>query len=124
MELEFKVYEGAATLTNLGTVKEIGGENGQLMVLKDTAADRASIIVKRADGTSARFTCSANLTKIVRDRKITLSELASLNVLAGESGIPFVTMPAGAGTGWIKFADLKDVAYTPESVSQYEALAL
>jgi len=126
MALEFKVFERAEnTLNSLGTVLENVGKNGSLSVipanLKDTSK-RVVIILKKADGTSTGVTCSKKVSDGIRNKEITMSNVLGFDILEGESGVPFISMPAGEALQAIAVKDLKPKAYEPKTVSDMQEL--
>ena len=105
MGFNFKVYQ-STTLNDLGTLAEIVGKKGKLRFAgaKNLNSDkRVSIVLIKADGTSDTVSCSAVVSTGVRKaladgtpKNKVLAVLAKLQVLEGETEIPYVCAPAGA----------------------------
>ena len=103
---DFKVFEGV-TLEDLGTLASIVGKGGKLRFAgaKNLNSDkRVSVVMLKADGTSDTVSCSGPVSIGVRKalesgtaKNKVLAALAKLSVLAGDSEIPFICAPLGAG---------------------------
>jgi hypothetical protein len=107
--LQFEVYERKESMTSHGTIIEIVGENGKIDFLKSNLADpnkRVVVILQRADGTSKMVTCSLPVSDGIRNKTIELGHLLNFEILEGESGVPYVSMPGG-GLISINVKDIK-----------------
>ena len=96
-------------MTSHGTIIEIVGENGKIDFLKSNLADpnkRVVVILQRADGTSKMVTCSLPVSDGIRNKTIELGHLLNFEILEGESGVPYVSMPGG-GLISINVKDIK-----------------
>jgi hypothetical protein len=126
MELVFENYQAAeSTLTSLGTVSKQIGENGSLALIPSNfkdASKRVAIILKKDDNTSTMVTCSQKVSDGLRDKSITLGHILNFEVLYGEAGVPFISLPGG---GLIEFAakDLKAVDYKVTNVDYADLIA-
>ena len=127
MALEFKVYERADnTLTSLGTVMKAVGKDGFLKLIPKNFKDltkRVVIVLEKKDGTSTPVSCSKQVSEGLRDKTITLGNVLGFDIMEGEAGVPFITMPStGEAVQGIAVAKLKPQAYTPVSTVNYEEL--
>jgi len=99
--LEFKKYvREENNLNSHGTVKALAGKGGSIGLIPKNMADgskRVVVIVGKKDGTSLPISCSAAVSKALRAKTLTVSQLAGLEVLEGDNKIPFISMPAGTG---------------------------
>jgi len=126
--IEFKKYEGAANLTDLGTLAEQIGAKGTVKLSKPNfnSTKRVVIIAENEKGESAVVTCSTNLSNHLRKAKADgaskeelLAYAVGQKVLEGEEGTPFITMPGGEVTEGVTIASLKKVKVT-EKVTNLE----
>jgi hypothetical protein len=101
--LDFKKYEnaGAATLEEVGTLKENAGKGGKIALIRKNYSDltkRVAVLITKKDGTSAVVPCSAQVSKALRAEELTIAQLANLNIVSGEDKEGnvrhFVAMPA------------------------------
>jgi hypothetical protein len=126
MELVFENYQAVeSTLTSLGTVAKAIGQNGSINLIPSNFKNdsvRVKLILKKEDGTSTGVTCSQKVSDGLRDKSIKVDHLLNFEVLYGESGIPFISLPGG---GLIEFAvkDLKATDYKVEAVSFADLIA-
>jgi hypothetical protein len=126
MELVFENYQAAeSTLTSLGKVSKAIGENGSIAFIPSNLEDatkRLVVVLKREDGTSKMVTCSQKVSDGVRNNSIKADHILNFEVLYGEAGIPFISLPGG---GLIEFAakDLKAVDYKVQAVSFADLIA-
>ena len=126
MELVFEQYQAVeSTLTSLGTVAKAIGQNGSINLIPSNYKNdsvRVKVILKKEDGTSLGVTCSQKVSDGLRDKSITMGHLLNFEVLYGESGIPFISLPGG---GLVEFAvkDLKAVDYKVTSVDFADLIA-
>jgi hypothetical protein len=120
MALNFKNYERAER-TELGTVAELIGKGGTIKLSPRNFADdtkRVAVILEQANGDSDMVICSAELSKRLRSKEITLSQLVGFTVTeqlsaTGET-INVITMPSNsAGMIVLKLDDVKQTAYEP-----------
>ena len=127
MALEFAVYERQeSTLQTLGTVLETVGNDGTISLIPKNFKDeskRVVVILKKKNGESASVTCSQQVSDGLRNKSIQLGQVLNFELLEGESGIPFISLPGG---GLMDFAvkSLKAKAYEPASVSHDDLVAL
>jgi hypothetical protein len=126
MELVFENYQAVeSTLTSLGTVGKAIGLNGKIAFVPsnlEDASKRLVVVLKKEDGTSKMVTCSQKVSDGVRSGSIKADHLLNFEVLYGESGIPFISLPGG---GLIEFAvkDLKAVDYKVSNVAFADLIA-
>lgn len=101
--LEFKKYEGSpSTLTNLGTVKSIAGKGGKIAFIRKnfTNPDKlVAVIITNSDGESIDppVACSKQVSDALRNKQMTIAQLANLSILENEEGAHYITMPASGG---------------------------
>jgi len=138
--MEFRVYvpkEGVA-LENLGTVAEVVGVGGGIRfaseknltgaIVKDFEGkerlNNVTIVMLKADGTSAAINCSVPVSKAIRaslkekSRKELLGALAQLTVVKNPAGIESISAPAGPVGEIFKMEELtKEVATYQELVA-------
>jgi len=101
MALEFKLYERTER-TELGTVAENAGIGGNVALVPSNFINhdrRVVIVVEQASGKSSMVTCSSNVSKGLRAKEITLTQIQSFPIIEqvtpnGEI-INLVTMPSG-----------------------------
>ena len=109
MALTFKVYEGSATLTEIGTVASVVGKKGTLAFipgnLKNTAK-RVAVVLENAKGESTVVACSKAVSDDVRGaiaKKVAvntiLSIISKLMILENDDEQAFICAPAGEATG-------------------------
>src|SRR6478735_8452241 len=113
--IDFKKYEGSAVLADLGTVASQIGTKGTIKFIpknfvstelnKKGERIRVVLLAKDNAGNSAIISCSKALSAYLRKAREEgsssdelLAGLLDLNVMEGEEGTPFITMPAGAQT--------------------------
>lgn len=100
MAIQFAKYERTeSTLESQGTVMDLVGKDGFLELipknLKDTTK-RVVVILKKKNGQSAMVTCSQQVSDGIRNKTIELGHVINFEILEGESGVPFISMPGGA----------------------------
>jgi len=101
MALEFKLYERTER-TELGTVAELTGVGGKIGLLPSNFNNpnkRVVIIMTKADKTSEQVVCSSNVSKGLRAKEITISQVQGFPIVEqitpdGEI-INIITMPSG-----------------------------
>lgn len=126
MELVFENYQAVeSTLSSLGTVAKAIGQNGSINLIPSNYKNdsvRVKLILKKEDGTSTGVTCSQKVSDGLRDKSITMGHLLNFEVLYGESGIPFISLPGG---GLVEFAvkDLRAVDYKVATVDFADLIA-
>ena len=128
MALNFKNYERAER-TELGTVAELIGKGGKIKLSPRNFADdskRVAVILEQANGSSDMVICSAELSKRLRSKEITLSNLIGFTVTeqlstSGEM-INVITLPTGGGMIEVSIDDVKATAYEPVSTFNAEEL--
>jgi hypothetical protein len=119
MALNFKNYERTERV-ELGTVAELVGKGGKLKLIPKNLADesvRVVVILQQANGMSDTVLCSPELSKRLRSKEITLSQLIGFVVTEqlSQSGdvINVITMPAGGGLIEQNIDELKQEDYAP-----------
>jgi len=99
--LEFKKYEGGpSTLTDLGTVKSIAGKGGKIAFIRNNFNNpdkRVALLITNSDGNSAVLACSQQVSDALRNKQMTIAQLANLSVIENEEGVNFIAMPATGG---------------------------
>ena len=99
MAIQFAKYERTeSTLESQGTVLGLVGRDGKLSLIPRNLADvskRVVVILEKKNGTSAQVTCSQQVSDGLRNKTIDLGHLINFEILEGESGIPFISMPGG-----------------------------
>jgi len=125
--IEFKTFERAeSTLETQGTVLSLVGKDGKLGIIsknfKDTTK-RVVLILTKKNGTSAMISCSQAVSDGLRSKSIELGNVLGFEILEGESGIPFISLPAGGLIEvLVKNITVKD--FVPSVVSYEELIAL
>lgn len=129
MALNFKNYERAERV-ELGTVAELIGKGGKLKLIPRNFADetkRVVVILEQASGASDTVLCSPELSKRLRSKEITLSNLIGLSVTeqlstTGEV-INVITMPNnGVNLIEVNIDDIKATAFEPVTTFNAEEL--
>jgi len=138
--MEFKVYipKEGAVLENLGTVAEVVGVGGGIRFVSEKnltgsivtdfngkeRLNNVTIVMLKADGTSATINCSVPVSKAIRaslkekSRKELLGALAQLTVVKNPAGIESISAPAGTVGEIFKMEELtKEVATYQELVA-------
>lgn len=129
MALNFKNYERAER-TELGTVAELIGKGGKIKLSPRNFADetkRVAVILEQSNGDSDMVICSAELSKRLRSKEITLSQLVGFTVTeqlsASGEVINVITMPSNsAGMIVVNVDDVKQTAYEPVTTFNAEEL--
>jgi len=129
MALNFKNYERTER-TELGTVAELIGKGGTIKLSPRNFADdskRVVVILEQSSGDSDMVICSAELSKRLRSKEITLSQLVGFTVTEQLSGsgevINVITMPTNGGNMIVlKLDDVKSTAYEPATTFNAEEL--
>jgi hypothetical protein len=125
MELVFENYQVAeTTLTTLGKVGELIGADGKIAFIPGNLRDaskRIALVLKRADGTSKMVTCSQKVSDGLRDKSIELGHVLNFEIVAGEAGIPYISLPGG---GLIEYSakDLVAKDYVATAVDYAELI--
>jgi hypothetical protein len=100
MAIQFAKYERTeSTLESQGTVMDLVGKDGFLELIPKNLKDeskRVVVILKKKNGTSATVTCSKQVSDGIRNKTIELGHLVNFEILEGDSGVPFISMPGGA----------------------------
>lgn len=121
--LQFKVYERTEnSLISEGTVLSAIGTKGSISLIPKNFKDatkRVAIVLKNAKGASLIVSCSEQVSKGLRDKSITVNQLAGFEILSNEDGVPFISMPTGALIEF-KASELKVKEYTPAAVDYSE----
>ena len=115
-------------LTDNGTIANIVGKNGSISFIRKNLNDpnkRVALLLKDSNGNSGVVSCSAQLSKEIRTKNITIHEIAGLSLLENEDGITFVSMPATGAVQTIAMKDINVVSYDrSEEFLPEELLAL
>lgn len=128
--IEFKKYEGAANLEDLGSLASQIGAKGKVKFSKPNfnSTKRVVVIAENDKGESAVVTCSNNLSTHLRKAKADgaskeelLAYVVDRNILQDEDNAPFITMPGGEVTEGVSIAALKKVKVT-EKVTTLEEI--
>jgi hypothetical protein len=100
MAIQFAKYERTeSTLESQGTVMDLVGKDGFLELIPKNLRDtnkRVVVILKKKNGQSAMVTCSQQVSDGIRNKTIELGHVLNFEILEGESGVPFISMPGGA----------------------------
>ena len=126
MAIQFAKYERTeSTLESQGTVLDLVGKDGTLELipknLRDTSK-RVVIILKKKNGHSAMVTCSQQVSDGIRNKTIELGHVLNFEILEGESGVPYISMPGGALISIsVKSLTVKD--YVATAISLEDAIA-
>lgn len=115
--IEFAKYERAeSTLSSEGTVASLVGKDGTIGLIPKNIKDKSKrvvLVLTKKDGTSAQVTCSQQVSDGVRNKSITLGQVLNFEVLTGESGVPFISIPGALVTFAVK--DIKVENFAPTS---------
>ena len=99
MAIQFAKYERTeSTLESQGVVKDIVGIDGTIALIPKNLQDatkRVVVILKKKNGQSAMVTCSKPVSDGIRNKTIELGHLINFEILEGESGVPYISMPGG-----------------------------
>jgi hypothetical protein len=124
MALELKKYEGGSSeLTSLGTVVETTGVKGSIKTLRKNFQDtskRVAVIIANAKGESTVVSCSAALSVELRAGRIVADDLFGYEIVEGDAGIPFISMPTEGSVQEFKASNYKakakpSLAFMPTS---------
>lgn len=108
-----------------GTVLSLVGKDGSLALIpknfKD-ASKRVVVVLKKKNGQSAAVTCSQQVSDGLRNGSIELGHVLNFDILEGESGIPFISLPGG---GLMEFAvkSITPKEYAVKAVSLDDLIA-
>lgn len=143
---KFAVYQTTAqnsTLTEVGTVRDLMTEKGAVGYIPsnlkretklnskgETVYNRLVLIVTNGEidpltkkPLSISLTCSESLSRDLRAKNITLSEVADFPILENEDGISFVSNP-GTGIVMVQASNLKTTAVSTKSTNYQDLIAL
>ena len=99
MAVQFAKYErNESVLESQGTVKDLVGQDGFLELIPKNLQDvnkRVVVILKKKNGQSAMVTCSKPVSDGIRNKSIDLGHLINFEILEGDSGVPYISMPGG-----------------------------
>lgn len=89
IKVKFEKYQGNDSVEwqDLGSLKSLAGKGGTIGFMKRNFNDPAknvAILVERADGTSAVIPCKDDVSRLLRDKKMNLAQLAGLHVIGAE----------------------------------------
>jgi hypothetical protein len=104
----------------LGTVSSIAGKGATISFIKNNFLNpdkRLYIVIKRPDGASASFTCSPNVGNGVRDKSISVSQLAGFPICeaVSQDGEVFAQIQMPNGQGLVEAGSLDVVTeFVPE----------
>ncbi len=129
--VEFKKYEGStAELTDLGTVKDVAGKGGKIGFLRKNYNDttkRVVVVLTNKAGNSAIVPCSKQVSEQFRAKKLTIAQLAGLNIVETEVEVngkmetrQFVAMPPTGGIHEIAVEKIKTEALVSEELNPEE----
>lgn len=118
--VQFQNYQRAeSTLETQGTVLTLVGKDGTLALIPKNFKDeskRVVVILKKKNGQSAMVSCSQQVSDGLRKGTIELGHILNFEILEGESGVPFISMPGGALIEVaVKTIKVKD--FTPTAVA-------
>lgn len=122
MAIKLEKYEGGSSeLTSLGTVVDITGVKGSIKTLRKNFHDlskRVAVIIANAKGESTVISCSTALSKELRAGRIVADDLFGFEIVEGEAGIPFISMPTEGAVQEFKASNYKakakpSVAFMP-----------
>ncbi len=99
-KVDFAAYstEDRATLEDLGTLNSqvgIGGSYRPASKSNFLSEKRVAIIGVNKKGESAVIACSTAVSKALRAKEVTLSQLGNYHILADAEGRLFISSPAG-----------------------------
>lgn len=124
--VQFSVYNRQeSSLESQGTVLSLVGKDGSLALIpknfKD-ASKRVVVVLKKKNGQSAAVTCSQQVSDGLRNGSIELGHVLNFDILEGESGIPFISLPGG---GLMEFAvkSITPKEYAVKAVSLDDLIA-
>lgn len=122
----FQNYERTeSTLESQGTVLELVGKDGSLALIPKNFKDatkRVVVILKKKNGQSAVVTCSQQVSDGLRNGSIEMGHLLNFEILEGESGVPFISLPGG-GLVQVAVNTIKVKEYIPTAMSLDELIA-
>lgn len=121
-----KREQGVNSLLSEGTVIDNIGQNGTINLIPKNLKDktkRVAVILTKEDGTSALVSCSDAVSKAIRNGEVKKEHLMGFEILTGENGIPFISLPA-SGLITIKASDVKVKDYSPKAVTLEELVEL
>lgn len=118
IEVKFKKYEGGSSLAweQLGSVKSLVGKGGEIGFIKpnfNNPNKNIALLLKNAAGESLVVVCRPEVTKLVREKKMSLPQLAGLPVIGAqpegaEEPILLVVLPGDSATVMFKADDIKE----------------
>ena len=118
--VQFQNYQREeSTLESQGTVLDLVGKDGALALIPKNFKDeskRVVIILKKKNGQSAMISCSQQVSEGLRNKSIELGHVLKFEVLEGEAGVPFITMPGG-GLIEVSVKTIKLKDFTPNTAS-------
>ena len=142
---QFQAYQASATastLINNGTVRDLMTENGALGLIPsnlkretklnakgEMVYNRVLVLVyngkidQNGNPESISISCSEPVSRELRAKNITLSELADYSILEDANGINYISMP---GTAVVKYdaKQLKTTAVSTKAVNHQDLIAL
>jgi len=107
--VNFEMYESSTSeLTSIGSLNTIVGEGGTYRLASKKnflSTRRVAILAKLKNGKSAIIPCSKEVSKLLREKELTMSELGALPVFetelendeTGELETAYFISPAGGG---------------------------
>jgi hypothetical protein len=117
----------------LGTIAEVAGQGATINFIKHNffSERRLHVVLKRPDETSASFNCSPAVSKGVRSKEITMSQLAGFPIVEHVVGdeypnagavMAIISMPEGEGL--LSAGEVPVVAeFVPDTFSIEDAVA-
>lgn len=104
----------SSELTDNGTVANLIGKNGSIAFIRKNLNDpnkRVALLLKDSNGNSGIVSCSEQVSKAIRNKELSVHQLAGLSLLENENGVTFVSMPATGAIQTISMKDIRVVAY-------------
>ena len=104
----------SSELTDNGTIAELVGKNGSISFIRKNLNDpnkRVALLLTDSKGNSGIVSCSEQVSKAIRNKELSVHQLAGFTLLENENGVTFVSMPATGAIQTISMKDIKVVAY-------------
>ena len=92
-----KYQGGSSELISHGTVVETIGVDGSISFLRknfNNPDKRVALILKNKKGESTVISCSAPLSKEIREHRIVIADIFGLEIIEDEEGRYFIAMPS------------------------------
>lgn len=104
----------SAELTDNGTIANLIGKNGSISFIRKNLNDpnkRVALLLTDSKGNSGIVSCSEQVSKAIRNKEMSIHQLAGLSLLENENGVTFVAMPATGAIQTISMKDINVVSY-------------